>query len=109
MATIGDVGGIAKPEIGDHSGYEFRCALLFVQPFRSTRAKAAEPASQYLASVWAIRNQKDRAVARQGRCVEPTVSFRSKTRSNFIMGGDLPIFGELLIVVASGLALTGQP
>jgi len=44
MQTL-NVGEMAKPDIGDHSGYEFRCALLFVQPFRSTfkGRRAGEP------------------------------------------------------------------
>ena len=103
-----NVGGMAKADIGDHSGYELRCALPVVEPCRSTRAKAAEPASQFLASVWAIRNQKNRAVARHGCCVEPTNTFRSKTASDFIVGRNLPVFGKALIVPASGLALAGH-
>jgi hypothetical protein len=57
-----NVGAMTKADIGDYRCYRFRCVILFAQANRSARAKAAEPVSQVLASVRAIRNQKDLAV-----------------------------------------------
>ena len=68
--------------------------LLFVQPDRSTRVKAAEPVSQFPASVWTIRNQKDRAVAGHGCCTGLTDGFQVENGIKFHIGQELPIFGK---------------
>lgn len=65
-AQAQNVGWMAEADIGDYCGHGPRSVLLFVKPDRSTPAKAAECMSQCPASVWAIRNQNDRSVARHG-------------------------------------------
>ena len=82
--------------------------VLFVQPDRSTRVKTAEPTSQFPASVWTIRNQKDRAVARHGCCTGLAEGFQVENGSKFHIGRNLPIFGKVLIVAAASLALSGH-
>jgi hypothetical protein len=58
-----------------------RSALFFVQPNCSTRTKATEPVSQFPASVGAIRNQNDRAVAGHINWVKPKTGCRSRPRT----------------------------
>jgi hypothetical protein len=88
-----DVRGMAKADIGNNCCNGPGSADLFVQSDRPARETAAEPASQFLASVWTIRNEKDRAVAGHS-CRARAGGLQLEKGSNSTMGGDLPIFSE---------------
>ena len=80
------VGGMAKVDIGDHHGHGRRGGPLFVQPDHSTRVMTAKPMSQFPASVWTIRNQKDRTVAGHGCCTGLADGIRVENGAKFHIG-----------------------
>jgi hypothetical protein len=81
-----DVRGMAKADIGNNCCNGPGGADLFVQSDRPARETAAEPASQFLASVWTIRNEKDRAVAGHSCCARAG-GLQLEKGSNSTMGG----------------------
>jgi hypothetical protein len=76
---------MAKADIGNHRGHGFRSGLLFIQFDHSTRVTIAEPVSQFLASGWTIRNQKDRVVAGHGCCTGLAEGFQIELGPNPIL------------------------